>query len=281
MRLIADSGSTKTHWCIVRNDMTLTQIFTHGINPFFQDSDNICATIIENDELRTVAQHVHEVYFYGAGCANNEKISIVQTAIARVFHNAQINVQSDMLGAAIALLGKNSGIACILGTGANSCLFDGSNITYNVSAGGYILGDEGSGAVIGRHLMADYVKGVMPVRIKQILEAEYNVSVAQVIDRVYRQPFPNRYLANFTYFIGKNIEHKYLADLVYCCFVEFFERNIKQYNNWQEQEINFVGSVAYYFKELLQKAGSDRGCKVGKIQQTPIDGLIDYVLSIN
>lgn len=276
MYLFADSGSTKTVWRLVSNHETITEVMSKGINPFLQTTEEIILSV-QTELLPSIeADSITKVYFYGAGCANGEKIEIVRSGLSSVFPSAEVVVFSDLLGAARSVLGKEKGIACILGTGSNSCYYDGENIVDNVSSGGYILGDEGSGAVIGKRLMADYIKNQMPAECRAILEKECNISVADVIDNVYKKPFPNRYLASYTRFIHNNLGHKYLCDIVYDSFADFFNRNIKQYAEWETMPICFVGSVAYYFRDILMQVGHEKGFAVGKIDANPIDELIQY-----
>ncbi len=272
MIIISDSGSTKTHWRLL-HDSQKTDIITTGINPYFQTSEEI-AQCIAQELLPQVKQQPTHVFFYGAGCANNEKISDVRQAIEQNFPSATLIVESDMLGAARATLQHTAGIACILGTGSNSCFYDGTTITHNVSAGGFILGDEGSGAVIGKMLMADYVKNQMPQHLRGKLEEK--TCVAEVIEHVYRRPFPNRYLAQFTRFVAENIEEDYCKNLTTTAFAAFFNRNIKQYANWDSHKIHFIGSIAHFFKEQLLSAANACGCSVGTISQDPIDGIENY-----
>ncbi len=274
--LIADSGSTKTVWRLLSDSKLVSEVVTKGINPFLQSSEEINLSVRTELIPNIIAKDVTEIHFYGAGCANEEKNNVVKSALLSLFNSAEIFISSDMLGAARSVLGRDKGIACILGTGSNSCYYDGGKIVSNVSAGGYILGDEGSGAVIGKYLMADYIKNQMPIDVKEALENECGVSVADVIDRVYRKPFPNRYLANFTRFIHKNLDNTYLYNIVYKTFRDFFERNISQYEDSKKLPVSFVGSVAFYFSDVLEKVANDCGYKIGKIDANPIDGLVNY-----
>ena len=275
MILIADSGSTKTHWCVVDNAVEFKHIFTKGINPFYQTETEITQEIDLNliPELKGIV--IEKIYFYGAGCSFPEKKAIVSNALGRSFRKVIIEVQSDLLAAARSLFGDNKGIACILGTGSNSCLYDGREIVENVSPLGFILGDEGSGAVLGKTLVADCLKNQLPAEIKAKLLNEYKLSPELILDKVYKQPFPNRFLAGLTPFLLKNIDEPSVFNIVYTGFNAFFVRNVKQYT-MANVSVGFVGSVAFYFKEVLEAAAKANGITISKIEQNPMTGLILY-----
>ena len=276
MVLIADSGSTKTAWCLVGDSQVVKQFETAGINPFFQTEDEIVAQLKEGLLPEVGANCVENIYFYGAGCANPEKNKSLEGLLMSVVGAKTAFVASDMLGAARGLLGRESGIACILGTGANSGVYNGEELVKGVYAGGYILGDEGSGGVLGKLLIADWVKKQMPQDIYDALTEEYGLTYLGIVDRVYKQPFPNRWLAQFTKFMSARREHPYIHNLLVEAFKAFFERNIKQYDEWKELEVGFVGSIAFYFNAELREAASMCGIKLGKVMQNPIEGLVEY-----
>ena len=276
MILIADSGSTKTAWCLVRDSQVVKQFETAGINPFFQTEDEIVAQLKEGLLPEVGENCVENIYFYGAGCANPEKNMVLEGLLMDVVGAKSAFVASDMLGAARGLLGRDSGIACILGTGANSGVYDGKELVKGVYAGGYILGDEGSGGVLGKLLISDWVKKQMPQDVYDALTEEYGLTYLGIVDRVYKQPFPNRWLAQFTKFMSARREHPYIHNLLVEAFKAFFERNIKQYDEWKELEVGFVGSIAFYFNAELREAASVCGVKLGKVMQNPIEGLVEY-----
>ena len=276
MNLIADSGSTKTAWCLVSDGQIVKQFETAGINPFFQTEDEIVAQL-KDGLLPEVGENcVENVYFYGAGCANPEKNRALEGLLMSVVGAKTAFVASDMLGAARGLLGRESGIACILGTGANSGVYDGEDLVKGVYAGGYILGDEGSGGVLGKLLISDWVKKQMPQDIYDALTEEYGLTYLGIVDRVYKQAFPNRWLAQFTKFMSARREHPYIHNLLVEAFKAFFERNIKQYDEWKALEVGFVGSIAFYFNAELREAAEVCGVKLGKVMQNPIEGLVEY-----
>ncbi|WP_439181763.1 ATPase [Carboxylicivirga taeanensis] len=273
MILIADSGSTKTEWRLL-HDETINTCITKGINPFYQTSTDILQNLEEEYTLKNTKPQ--EIHFYGAGCANEEKNNIVRKALIDFFGNVHISINSDLMGAAHALCQNNEGIACILGTGSNSCYYDGAIITKNVSPLGFIIGDEGSGAVLGKKLIADVLKNQLPKAVIQLFFDTYKTSQAELLDRIYKQPFPNRYLAQFTKFLSTNIQIPELESLVINSFNEFIERNLLQYENIKQLDINFTGSIAFYFREQLTKALNAHKLRLGNITQAPMEGLVHY-----
>ena len=276
MNLIADSGSTKTAWCLSRGNQIVKEFETMGINPFFQTDEDIEAQLKEILLPQIGSNKVDNIYFYGAGCADPKKNKALEELLKKFVGVKMAFVASDMLGAARGLLGKDKGIACILGTGANSGVYDGDNLVKGVYAGGYILGDEGSGGVLGKLLISDWVKKQMPQDVYDALTEEYGLTYLGIVDRVYKQPFPNRWLAQFTKFMSAHREHPYIHNLLVGAFKGFFNRNIKQYDEWKELEVGFVGSIAYYFNAELTEAAAECGIKLGKIMQNPIEGLVEY-----
>ena len=277
MILIADSGSTKTDWCVVENGVLVQQIFTKGTNPFFQSEEEISNEIATAllPELKT--DEFDAVYFYGAGCGFPDKIEIVHRAISKQLKvKGNVEVATDMLAAARGLCGREAGIACIMGTGSNSCYYDGENIVANVSPLGFILGDEGSGACLGQLMVGDLLKNQMTPELKEKFLKQFNLTPADIIDRVYRKPFPNRFLASLSPFLSQNINEPCVHDLVLNSFKAFFKRNIMQYENYQNLKVNLIGSVAFYYKEVLAEAAEAMGIQLGTIIQSPMEGLIKY-----
>ncbi len=288
MILIADSGSTKTHWCLLTASGQFSECFTDGLNPFQQTPDAI-KNSISSQLLPQISSFlwsgtVTAIYFYGAGCTP-EKSSLVEEAIKANFKKTStVEVYSDMVGAARGLLLKNSGIACILGTGSNSCLYNGKEIVKNVPALGFILGDEGSGAVLGKRLVADLLKNQLSEELKEKFLKQYDLTQAIIIENVYRKAFPNRYLANLSRFCAENIDNQQIYNLVYDHFNQFVVRNLKQYYIDEHQQpipyenlpVGFIGSIAFYYQEILRKVLQDNGLIVAQILQSPMDGLRAY-----
>ena len=314
MILIADSGSTKVHWCLVTASGQCSDVFTDGINPLFQTCDamrnSICNQLLPKISSLLWAGTLTHVFFYGAGCTPEKKV-YVKRALEGVFKKAEVQVESDMLGAARGLLGHQPGVACILGTGSGSCYYDGEKIAWSVPSLGYILGDEGSAAVLGKRLVGDLLKNQMGQRngglingdaslngglvdLKELFFEEYQTSMAEIIEKVYRQPFPNRYLAGLSRFCADHMDDPRIHDLVYDHFVQFIRRNLVQYFEKNDQMVNdkivndkmvngqmvnavgFVGSVAYYYKPILEEAMAAEGIPLGIVLQDPIEGLKEY-----
>ena len=272
MKLIADSGSTKTAWAMVENPNNV--IKTDGINPIFMDSVQIENTL-RTQLLPNIAETITEVYFYGAGCANEEKINIVRTAIQSVFGDIKVEIASDLLGAARGLCGHQSGIACILGTGSNSCLYENGKISWNVPALGFILGDEGSGAVLGKLLMGNLFKNQLPEAVKEDFMQTYGYNMMDVIEKVYRTPLPNRFLASFGPFIAKHKEVPEMKEMITTALESFIIRNVKQYP-YTTMPVSFTGSIAYYFSDILQDLATRHGLTIGKIEKDPLRGLVEF-----
>lgn len=284
MILIADSGSTKVHWCLVTASGQCSDVFTDGINPLFQTTIAM-QNSISNQLLPQIAPllwagTLTHVFFYGAGCTPEKKV-FVQKALEMVFKKAEIQVESDMVGAARGLLGHNAGVACILGTGSGSCYYNGEHIEWNVPSLGYILGDEGSAAVLGKRLVGDLLKNQLGDDLKEAFFKEYETTMPDIFEKVYRQPFPNRFLAKLSKFCADHIEDKRIHDLVYDHFVQFIRRNLVQYFehsefSLQHSEVGFVGSIAYYYRPILEEAMKAEGLPLGTILQDPIEGLKEY-----
>lgn len=274
MLLIADSGSTKTNWSLIDGNSVVEEINTTGINPFYQDEIEISIELKKQLLPKIENQNIDFITFYGAGCSFPEKKAIVGNALGKHFQNTIIEVQSDLLGAARALFGKNEGIACILGTGSNSCYYDGHAIIQNVSPLGFILGDEGSGAVLSKTLVADCLKNQLPGHLSEKFMKQYNLTPAVILEHVYKQPFPNRYLAQFTPFLSENIDEPSILNIVNQNFENFFKRNIAQYP--KNKNVGFIGSVAHHFSSILQKVAEEHHFTISKIVKNPMKGLIEY-----
>jgi N-acetylglucosamine kinase-like BadF-type ATPase len=274
MILIADSGSTKTEWCVAEQEKQVQRIITKGINPYFQSEEEIGAEIQSTllPELKTVT--FDAIYFYGAGCLP-EKISVMQRILAKQLDAKTIGVHSDILAAAHGLSGRNPGIVCILGTGSNSCYYDGEKVVNNVSPLGFILGDEGSGAALGKLLIGDLLKNQLPSGLKEKFLQQFDLTPGMIVEQVYRQPFPNRFLASLSPFLAQNIDIPEIRLLVLNAFEAFLDRNVKQYD-YQHNKVHFTGSVAYYYKNILEEAIHERDMQLGNIRQAPMEGLILY-----
>ena len=269
--LIADSGSTKTDWAFMGMRMQ-----TQGINPFHQDEDTIRGILKDEllPQLTSDIRHLTSILFYGSG-VRPELEEKMRRLLGEAFPQAEhIEAHGDLLGAARALCNNEEGIACILGTGANSCLYDGERIVENTPPMGYILGDEGSGAVLGARFLNALYKNRLSNEVKVAFETYMEMSMAQVIDRVYRQPMANRWLASLSTFIHQQIGNPQIEQLVIDNFRDFIQRNITPYQR-KDLPINAVGSIAFYYKEQLEKAVKEEGYTLGKIVRSPLDALVE------
>lgn len=277
MILLADSGSTKTDWSLVNKGELVQKISTKGTNPFFQSKEDIRKVIKEALIPQMPSNCVDELYFYGAGCAFPDKIAVVKEAIGEFVQvKGNFEVNSDMLAAARGLCGHQSGIACIIGTGSNSCLYDGTDIVENVSPLGFILGDEGSGAVLGKILVGDILKNQLSVELQKAFFIKFSMTRPEIIDRVYCKPFPNRFLASLSIFYEEHIEDAQIRKILVDNFKSFLKRNVMGYEGYKTYPINFIGSIAFFFKSQLEEATSEMGLRLGKVEKSPMEGLIKY-----
>lgn len=280
MKLIVDSGSTKTDWCFAESSDVYVLVHTDGINPVVQSYDEMLSVVQEQMLPRAKQQSLDlasldEVYFYGAGCTS-ELRSVVEKALHVVVgEKPSVFVDSDLLAAARALCGTDSGIACILGTGSNSCYYDGEEIKEHTPALGYILGDEGSGAVLGRNFINGILKGTLSQNLRDEFLEEYQTSQADIIDKVYHSATPNRFLASLSKFILSHIDDDCLETLVVRNFENFIISNIRSYSE-AKPVINAVGSIAFLYRKQLKQAAMSQGYELGKILKSPLEGLLDY-----
>lgn len=275
MILIADCGSTKTDWALCDNDTVVTRIKTQGFNPTQQNAEEIFAALSTELEGQIDTDAPQAIYFYGAGCAYESAIKRMRTALSGIFATKEIYIYSDLLAAARALCGHNEGIACILGTGSNSCLFDGEKITDNTPSLGYILGDEGSGAHLGRQLVSDCIKKQLPAPICEKFLKQYNLTVPGILERVYHEPLPNRFLASFAPFLHENRKNAEIHNLLVHCFTQFFQRNTMVYRrSWLP--IHIIGSIGVSFAQEIKETAESLGLSIGNIVNSPMEGLIEY-----
>ena len=276
MILIADSGSTKTDWRLIDEKKQIHQFSSQGINPYFQNTEQI-DEILKMEllpVLKSIIQHpISNIFFYGAGCRVEDKKAIVLAALAKNFTGAKIAVHTDLLGAARSLCGSKPGIAAILGTGANTCYYDGENIAENRTSCGFILGDEGSGAHIGKTFIQAYLNDELPGDLSERFFGRFKLTKDDIIDAVYRQPMPNRFLASFSKFIYQNLKEQYIIDLVAGCFEQFFNKHICKYEKHKELKLSCTGSVAFYYSNILRAVAANKGVNIDTIVETPISGL--------
>ena len=275
MKLIADSGSSKTAWKLISPSGESKDIKTPGINPFFRSEEDIYEEL-EKYLFPETGTDIQQIYFYGAGIVNTEKGDVIRRALNRLYNHASIETYSDSLGAARALFGNKHGLACILGTGSNACIYDGEKISLGISPLGFILGDEGSGAVMGRKLLGDYFKEVMPPPLRDQFTERFNLTREEALNRVYRTEKPNQFLAQFVPFLSEHENSVYCQSLVQQSFMEFFERNVARLPQYSSYPIGFIGSVAWHFSQILNKTASYFGFEQTTIIKDPIDGLEKY-----
>ncbi len=276
MILIADSGSTKTDWRLMDESREITRIQTKGFNPYYQNVGEITSEI-ENALMPNIASEVVEtIYFYGAGCSTAERQKKVSDALAPYFRDASILVHSDLLGAARALSGNKPGIVCILGTGSGSCRYDGEKIVENIPSLGFILGDEGSGAWLGKKMVTDFLRGHMPEKCMNLIRKELLIDKEIILEQVNHKQMPSRYLASFAKFISEHIDQTYFYKLMFDSFTAFAENYIIRYQDYDKFKCHFVGSIAWYNQDILENVAKYNGFSIGNIIKSPIEGLTFY-----
>lgn len=277
MIIIADGGSTKTNWCLLDDNQKKIYFNTEGYNPYFVDSNYIVNSLKKGLPNDLPLDKIKEVNYYGAGVHNKEKAQIVEDAFRELFPNSEINIGHDLLAAARALLGKESGFAAILGTGTNTCIYDGNEITHNIDSAAYILGDEGSGSYIGKKLLTDFVRGLMPKDVAKAFFDTYKLSEEEIMDNVYTKPLANRFCASFSKFVyDNNVNIEYTRQIVEDAFEAFFRNLVSKYPNYQDYTFNCIGSVGYNFRNVLTEKAKQYGMNVGKILRSPIDDLVQF-----
>jgi N-acetylglucosamine kinase-like BadF-type ATPase len=275
MILIADSGSTKTDWRLVNEKGEIAKYETIGFNPYFIGSAGILNEL-QKSELTKIKEKVDQVFFYAAGCSTEKNIQEVLNPLTTFFCEAKVEVQHDMLAAARATCGRDSGVVAILGTGSNSCLYDGVEITENVKALGFVLGDNGSGADIGKTFIKAFLGGELPREIEATFIKEYNLSTDDILEATYKQALPNKFLAGFSLFVFKNIEDSFIKELVEQRFQLFFERNICKYSNYQDNTLHLIGSIAFVYQTVFKRVAERYKVKIGKVIKQPIEELVKY-----
>lgn len=274
MKLIAESGSTKTEWAIIEDGTLMEHVYTEGINPYFQTRREISRSIRLGLPPEFFRKKIEKIYYYGAGCASPEKNQMVSASLITQF-KVRTQVGSDLLGAARGLFLNESGIACILGTGSNSCFYDGKEIVKNVTPGGYVLGDEGSGSSVGKEFLADVIKNLAPEALARDFFDNFKIKKQDILTTVYNHPLPNRFLDTVSYFLINYIQNQYVVDIITRNFERFFTRCVFQYE-YKDYPICFVGSMANNFKSLLRTVAQSHGIEISKIEETAMDGLIKY-----
>jgi glucosamine kinase len=276
MILIADSGATKIEWRLIKEDGSIKQAISEGYNPYVQEDDDLRKGVVEHVLEVVGDSKVKELAFYGAGCGSEEKNRKVAEVLAPFFPDATIEVNNDLLAAARALCGSEPGIACILGTGSNSCYYDGEKIAAQVPSLGYVLGDEGSGANMGRKLLIAAVRNSLPSALQEAFDQRFGLTEEDVLENVYKKKHPSRFLASFMKFLMHHINEPYVYKLIYDSFTEFFTEIISSYKGYENLPVHFTGSVAFYYGNILRQVASDQGVTVKNIIEGPIAGLTLY-----
>lgn len=277
MILIADSGSTKTDWCLIDPFGNKNYFTTEGYNPHFASEEYIARSITYNLLPQINHQEVNEIHFYGAGC-EDDKMMVMEEILRSVFINCElIKTEVDLLAAARGLLGNEPGFAAILGTGTNTCIYDGKKIINNIDSLGFILGDEGSGAAIGKKILSDYLRNKMPSLVKKAFDDIYGLSSATIIQQIYGEPMANRFCAGFTKFLNHpEVDGDYAYQLVKASFTEFFQQLVSCYPAYNSYTFNCIGSVSYHFKAILKEVLNDFQMEPGRILPSLITELVGY-----
>jgi len=273
--LIADSGATKAEWCLVNNGKKKT-IFTQGISPYFLNTDQIAELVTKELSGNLGKMKPEHIYYYGTGCSNIENAKSIKGALARVFPQASINVNTDLMAAARAVCGHEKGVACILGTGSNSCYYNGKNIVKNSPGIGYVLGDEGSGAYLGKKVLQYYLYNTFDEDLRARFDARFVTTASEILDSVYKKPLPNRYMASFTLFLAENRGHYMIENIIEDGLNDFFFQHLCKYNEVWKFPVHFVGSVALGFKDVLEQLCSSYEFELGKVLKNPMEGLVNY-----
>ncbi len=273
--LIADSGSTKAEWVLVKGGRKKTFV-TSGISPYFLDTAQIITLLQTELAPRLGKVEVEMIHYYGTGCANPANAKSVSKALKKVFPSAKIDVQTDLVAAARAVCGREKGIACILGTGSNSCYYNGKKILKNSPGIGYILGDEGSGAYLGKHVVQHYFYNTYDEDLRARFDARFQTSTTEILDNVYKKPLANRYLAGYAIFLAENRGHYIIENIIYDGLNDFFWQHLCKYGEVWKTPVNFVGSVAAGFQDVIQDLCTSYGFELGTVLKAPMPGLLTY-----
>ncbi|RZK49799.1 MAG: N-acetylglucosamine kinase [Pedobacter sp.] len=263
---------------MINSHNEILKINTPGINPYFLNAQEITKLLTKNKAFVEIAEAVTEVYFFGAGSSSPDKHEVVSNGLSAFFPNAFISVDHDLIGSAYATCGDEEGITCILGTGSNISYYDGEQVHNGKHGLGYILGDEGSGTYFGKKILLAYLYHQMPEDLATAFHQTYEVNKNEVIENTYQKNLPNFYLANFSRFMLAHKEHPFIQEILYQGFQEFFESNIKDYKMYKTVPVNFVGSIASFYQDVLRKVCEQNQVRVGKIIQKPIESLFEYIL---
>ncbi len=281
MFLIADSGSTKTEWALIEKGNVVQKILTKGFNPYYYQKADFISDLKTSLSGQMAFNKIEKVFFYGAGCSSVSNCSMVEVSLKAVFSDALIKVEHDLFAAGLALLGDDKGIACILGTGSNSCLWENKKILDNVPALGYMLGDEGSGTHIGKLLLKGILLGEADTELSKTFYNSFNLSFDSILEKVYKEANPNLFYSSISPFANKHIDNAFCTFIVKQSFTKFIDRYISKYEGAQSLPVSFVGSVAFYFQDMLKLVLEENNMSLGKILREPMEGLIEYHIMNN
>jgi hypothetical protein len=276
MIVVAESGSTKCDWLLDDGKGHVHETFTIGFNPFFHTTDVVLEHLKANTDLMKYALEIEEVHFYGAGCSSENRNAVIKVALETVFTQAKCHVGHDLNASAYSTYTGEPAITCILGTGSNSCYFDGNEVTEVIPALGYILGDEGSGSYFGKQILADYIYERLPKELQKDFKGRYQLTKEEIFSKVYNQRDANVFLASFMRFLVPHKEHPYFADIINKGLRQFAKIHITCYPNYREVPVHFVGSVSYYFQDVLRDIAGEMGFTVGNINKNPVSALLEY-----
>ena len=272
--LIADSGSTKCEWCLA-GSRKKTSYFTQGMSPYFLNAEQMEKVIV--DELKKkIKDDPEEIHFYGTGNKNPKNAKMIAGVLKKVFPASLVTVDHDLLGAARALCQHEPGVACILGTGSNSCSFNGKKIIKNSPGLGYVLGDEGSGAYLGKKVIQYYLYDIFEKELKEKFEEKYHTDAAEILENVYQKPLPNRYLASYTIFLSENRDHYMIENIIEDGLNDFFYNHVSRYPESRKHPVHFTGSIAYHFKDVVLDLCEVYGFAAGTILKSPMEGLVRF-----
>lgn len=275
MIIIADSGGSKIDWRLLKKDGTIGQAYSPGFNPYYQPLNHL-TNIVEEHLVPKVDEQVEKIFYYGTGVSSEKNVIVIQDAFAKYWPKAHIEIGWDLLAAGRALCGTERGIACILGTGSNSCLYDGEKIIGNVANLGWILADEGSGTYIGKKFIFDYFRKEMPDKLADQFYKRFPFSREEVLEKVYQGEKPGAFLASFSKFIFQHIDEPYCYKLIYNSFADFYQNNVMKYDDYKNTKVHFVGSIGFYYSDILRQVANDKGITVKNILEGPIAGLTLY-----
>jgi glucosamine kinase len=279
MILIADSGSTKADWVLADKGILKAEFNTIGFNPFFHNEKIVLDALNADQRLLEFKDHISEVKFFGAGCSSPQRNAIIQHALMKFFIHSSVSVEHDMKAAALATCGDDAGIACIIGTGSNVCYFDGKDVHEKAHGLGYVLGDEGSGSYFGKKLLAYYLYEILPEDLYKRFKEEYDLTKEMIVENVYHKPNANVYLASFAKFLSDHRDHEYIKKLVTNGMNEFFQTNVCAMDFYKKVPVHFVGSIAFYFEDILKDVAKSYDVTLGKIIKKPIYDLMKYFVT--